>query len=192
MPDRWPPDPGMPGCINAVIGLSNEIGFPNVSMCKIAIRAGISSSTLYVYFENKEDMFRKVYTEVKIRMEQECARDISSWETIEQSVKQICKNALQYIQNYTDEFLFIEQSCNSPFVTREMLDEIDRHSREIVEIFERGIAEGILKQTSPIQLISFCYYPIQQIFKECQKPNSMLPDTDFNLVFQMCWDAIRR
>lgn len=112
--------------------------------------------------------------------------------TIEQSVKQICKNALQYIQNYTDEFLFIEQSCNSPFVTREMLDEIDRHSREIVEIFERGIAEGILKQTSPILLISFCYYPIQQIFKECQKPNSMLPDTDFNLVFQMCWDAIRR
>ena len=91
---------------------------------------------------------------------------------------------MRYIQEYTDEFLFIEQSCNSPFATEEVLNEIEQHSKEIVGIFERGIKEGVLKQTSPILLISFCYYPIQQIFKEYRKPNSMLPDTDFNMVFQ--------
>ena len=42
----------------AVISLSNEIGFSNVSMSKIAKRAGVSSSTLYVYYENKDDMFK--------------------------------------------------------------------------------------------------------------------------------------
>ena len=47
----------------AVISLSNEIGFSNVSMSKIAKRAGVSSSTLYVYYENKDDMFNKVYAE---------------------------------------------------------------------------------------------------------------------------------
>ena len=48
----------------AVISLSNEIGFSNVSMSKIAKRAGVSSSTLYVYYENKDDMFSKVYADV--------------------------------------------------------------------------------------------------------------------------------
>ena len=66
----------------AVIRLINEVGFANISMSKIAKTTGISAATLYVYYENKEDMFRKVYTEVKIRMEQECARDISSWEPL--------------------------------------------------------------------------------------------------------------
>lgn len=175
----------------AVISLSNEIGFSNVSMSKIAKRAGVSSSTLYVYYENKDDMFSKVYADVKIQMHKECAKGIEMNETVENSVKKICKNVLRYIQEYTDEFLFIEQSCNSPFATEEVLNEIEQHSKEIVGIFERGIKEGVLKQTSPILLISFCYYPIQQIFKEYRKPNSMLPDTDFNMVFQMCWDAIK-
>ena len=49
----------------AVIGLINEIGFANISMSKIAKSTGISAATLYVYYENKEDMFRKVYMEIK-------------------------------------------------------------------------------------------------------------------------------
>ena len=135
---------------------------------------------------------KKVYADVKIQMHKECAKGLEMNETVENSVKKICKNVLRYIQEYTEEFLFIEQSCNSPFATEEVLNEIEQHSKEIVGIFERGIKEGVLKQTSPILLISFCYYPIQQIFKEYRKPNSMLPDTDFNMVFQMCWDAIKR
>ena len=44
----------------AIIGLINEIGFANISMSKIAKATGLSAATLYVYYENKEDMFRKV------------------------------------------------------------------------------------------------------------------------------------
>ncbi|MDR1409712.1 MAG: TetR/AcrR family transcriptional regulator [Oscillospiraceae bacterium] len=39
----------------ATINLLNEIGFANISMSKIGKAAGVSSSTIYVYFENKED-----------------------------------------------------------------------------------------------------------------------------------------
>lgn len=72
------------------------------------------------------------------------------------------------------------------------MEEIERYSQEIVEVFQRGIEQGILKQTSPMLLIGFCFYPIQQIFKEWRKEKSMLPGIDFDLVFQMCWDAIKR
>ena len=33
-----------------------EIGFANISMSKIAKATGLSAATLYVYYENKEDM----------------------------------------------------------------------------------------------------------------------------------------
>lgn len=176
----------------ALINLTNEIGLANISMSKIAKATGISASTLYVYYESKEDMFRKIYLDVKRQMIAECSRDIHLEETLEQSVRKICKNLLRYMQEYTDEFLFIEQACNSPLTTNEMIQTLEQYNKTAIAIFQRGIDEGVLKRTSPALLISFCYYPIQQIFKEGRKDKSMLPSVDFDLVFQMCWDAIKR
>lgn len=175
-----------------IIRLINEIGFANISMSKIAKATGVSVATLYVYYENKEDMFRNVYMDVKKQMIEECNRGISADESVEQAVRTICKNLLRYMQQYTAEFLFIEQACNSPLATKEMMEEIERLNKGTMDIFQRGIQEGILKHTSPALLISFCFYPIQQIFKECRKEKSMLPDIDFDMVFQICWDAIKR
>ena len=176
----------------AIIGLINEIGFANISMSKIAKATGLSAATLYVYYENKEDMFRKVYMDVKKQMIEECGRNIYPQENVQEAVRKLCENLLRYMRDYTDEFLFIEQACNSPIATDEMIEELEQYNQDIITIFQRGVQEGILKQTSPALLISFCYYPIQQIFKEWRKEKSMLPDVDFEVVFQMCWDAIKR
>ena len=178
--------------IDATVQLSNEIGFSNISMSKIAKRADVSAATLYVYYKNKEDMFRKVYMDVKKQMIRECSQGIRQEESVEQSVRKICSNLLRYMQGHTEEFLFIEQMCNSPMATDEMIAEIEQLSKATNEVFQRGIQEGILKQSTPALLISFCYYPIQQIFKEWRKEKSMLKDVDFDLIFQMCWDAIKR
>lgn len=176
----------------AIIGLINEIGFANISMSKIAKATGLSAATLYVYYENKEDMFRKVYLDVKKQMIEECSKNICLQENVQEAVRKLCKNLLRYMKEYTDKFLFIEQACNSPMATDEMIEELEQYNQNTIKIFQRGVQEGILKQTSPALLISFCYYPIQQIFKEWRKEKSMLPDVDFEVVFQMCWDAIKR
>lgn len=176
----------------AIIDLINEIGFANISMSKIAKATGLSAATLYVYYENKEDMFRKVYLDVKKQMIEECSKNICLQENVQEAVRKLCKNLLRYMKEYTDEFLFIEQACNSPMATDEMIEELEQYNQNTIKIFQCGVQEGILKQTSPALLISFCYYPIQQIFKEWRKEKSMLPDVDFEVVFQMCWDAIKR
>ena len=137
-------------------------------------------------------MFRKVYMDVKKHMTEKCNRDIDPEGSVEEAVRKLCGNLLDYMQEYTDEFLFIEQACNSPMTTDEMLETLEQYNKDTVRIFQRGIEEGILKPASPALLISFCYYPIQQIFKEWRKDRSMLPDVDFDMVFQMCWDAVKR
>lgn len=176
----------------AVIGLINEIGFANISMSKIAKSTGISAATLYVYYENKEDMFRKVYMEIKKEMTEVCSKNVCRQASVQDAVRKLCGNLLCYMQEHTEEFLFLEQACNSPMATDEMIEELEQYNQDISRVFQRGVQEGILKQASPALLISFCYYPIQQIFKEWRKEKSMLPDVDFELVFQMCWDAIKR
>lgn len=176
----------------AIIGLANTIGFENISMSKIAKATGLSVATLYVYYENKEDMLQNVYLDVKKQMIEACNQNIDPQAQIEEGVRKLCNNLLRYMQNDTDAFLFIEQACNSPIVTAAMIEQLEQYNQNIFTIFQRGVQEGLLKQASPGLLISFCYYPIQQIFKEWQKEKSMLPDVDFDLVFQMCLDAIKR
>lgn len=77
---------------NAIVRLINEIGFANISMSKIAKSTGISPATLYVYYENKEDMFRKVYMDVKKQMTEKCSKDIASEESVEKAVRKLCEN----------------------------------------------------------------------------------------------------
>ena len=101
----------------AIIELINEIGFANISMSKIAKATGLSAATLYVYYENKEDMFRKVYLDVKKQMIEECSKNIYPQDNVQEAVRKLCKNLLRYMKEYTDEFLFIEYKNSFSFVT---------------------------------------------------------------------------
>ena len=50
---------------NATVKLVNEIGFVASSVSKIAKEANISPATIYVYYENKEDLLVSTYVNIK-------------------------------------------------------------------------------------------------------------------------------
>lgn len=90
-------------------------------------------------------MFRKVYLDVKKQMIEECSKNICPQENVQEAVRKLCKNLLRYMKEYTDEFLFIEQACNSPMATDEMIEELEQYNKNTIKIFQRGVQEGILK-----------------------------------------------
>ena len=51
--------------IEATIKLVNNNGFHATPMSKIAKMANVSPATIYLYFENKQDLVNKTYIEVK-------------------------------------------------------------------------------------------------------------------------------
>ena len=51
--------------LNATLTLVNNHGFHNTPMSKIAKLAGVAPATIYLYFENKQDLVNKLYLEVK-------------------------------------------------------------------------------------------------------------------------------
>lgn len=175
----------------ATIKLINEIGFSNISMAKIAKVAGVSPSTLYIYYENKEDMFRKVYIDAKSQMFSACNKGIERDESVELSIKKMCRNLLKFMKEREQYFLFVEQSSNSPLISAEINKDIMGLTQELLKVFERGIEQGIFKDISPMLLIAFCISPITQIYKACCK-QMCLEDIDYEVVFQMCLDAIKK
>lgn len=51
--------------IKATIELVNNNGFHAAPMSKIAKMANVSPATIYLYFENKQDLVNQTYIEVK-------------------------------------------------------------------------------------------------------------------------------
>lgn len=178
--------------VQTTVSLINKIGFANISMSKIAKSAGVSSSTLYTYFESKEDMLVKVYTKIKMQMLIAGQKDIDPKDPIQVSVWKFCENIVSFMQEHPDYFLFLEQSNNAPVISDAAMDEIHMVNSKLYAIFIDGIKQGLLKDAAPEILVGFCFYPITQIYKDSCQFHSDTVNIDFDLIFQMCWDAIKK
>lgn len=178
--------------LSATIKMINEVGFANVSMSKIAKAAGVSASTIYIYYENKEDMFRKIYVDVKKQMLSASMIGVNDTEPVKQSIRKFCENVLDFVKMNKDYSLFLGQSSDSPLILAIFDQEIMEYVVKAFAPFERGIKAGILKDVSPALLSSFCVHPITQIYKDNCYQRGGTEEVDYEQVFEMCWDAIKK
>jgi len=175
----------------ATISLLNEIGFYQISMSKIAKRAGVSVATIYVYFEDKDDMIRKLYLDVKNKFSAFSIQDLDEKKSVQQNIEHIMRRALDFIVKHKDHFLFLEQFSNSPLVQNLNVENSVKALGVFVSIIERGKKEGVLKQIDSVLLIIFCHYPVTELAKSYFKGVIELTDTIIQSAIDMSWEAIR-
>ncbi len=173
----------------ATIELLNEIGFANISMSKIGKRAGVSSSTIYVYFENKEDMLKKVYLDVKEKKGALISRGIREDMPARAAVELFVRNEIAFVLENEPYFLFMEQFANSPLVNN--LNDANPFFQTIVTVFENGIKNGELKQMSLDLLMNYLAHSVVQVAKSYVKRNIPLTREDIQKIVQISWDAVK-
>lgn len=174
----------------ATIELLNEIGFANISMSKIAKRAGVSSSTIYVYFENKEDMLKKVYFEVKKKLISAMSGGIQEDTPIRLAVELLVRNVLNFVPENKQYFLFLEQFSNSPLVGN--LDDINLLFQPLNNVFEKGIRQGELKPIDVDLLMNYLIHSVVQLAKMYLKREIQLTEADIQKIIQISWDAVKK
>lgn len=176
----------------ATIELLNQIGFSDISMSKIAKHASVSVATIYVYFDNKDDVFRKVYLHVKEKMSRQMTRHLDASMSICDAHRQIMTDLLDFIRNNRNEFLFMEQFTASPMLDRLLLQESSELAIHTLHDFiDRGKRENLLKQYDNTLLLSYCYFPIARLATAEIRHRIEITERDLDAVIQMSWDAIR-
>lgn len=175
----------------ATISLLNEIGFYQISMSKIAKRAGVSAATIYVYFEDKDDMIRKLYLDVKNKFCSAVVQNLDVKRSIQQNFEYLMRRTMDYIIENKEYFLFLEQFSNSPLVRNLCVEDKVEAIKIFSMLMERGKKEGILKQVDDILLMNFCYYPVAQIAKTYFEGSIELTEDVVQSVIDMSWDALR-
>lgn len=175
----------------ATIELLNEIGFSDISMSKIAKRANVSSATIYVYFENKEDMLAKLYLSVKEKLGRQMLSGLVPGMDTREFCERLMRNTLGFIMDNKDYFLFLDQFSTSPLIDKLCLEALDTMFAPLHEFAEEGKRRGELKPLNNSFLLAYCYFPVTLLAKAHFKGQLAASEENVMQMLRMSWDAVR-
>ena len=169
--------------------LVNNNGFHATPMSKIAKMAGVSPGTIYLYFENKQDLVNQVYIEVKRSFTRFAFKDYKESTSVEGDFEKIWKNIAEFKLKEVEEALFLSQCDNTPMIDEPSRKEGLKHLSPLLELWKRGQKEGLIKQVSPYLLYAFSIYPISFLLQ--QRERFEIKPENINEAYEMAWNSIK-
>ncbi|MBS9338163.1 TetR/AcrR family transcriptional regulator [Fructobacillus sp. M2-14] len=107
----------------SVIEATNEIGVVSLTTAKIAKEANVSPATLYLRYENKEDLISRIYEEVKADLHDGLNDVIDEEMPLTEQIRQMIKYSIKRTKQFPKETNFIRQVMSNPA----LLDEHAQH-----------------------------------------------------------------
>lgn len=178
--------------IKATIKLVNNNGFHAAPMAKIAKMAEVSPGTIYLYFQNKQDLINKVYIEVKTAFTAFAFKNYDAEAPVKESFEKIWKRLAAFKLKEVDEAMFLSQCDNTPMVDESSRQQGLKHLAPLLKLWERGQKEGIIKKVSPYILYAFTIYPISFLMNMQQRNLYSVTPKDIRESFEMVWNSIKK
>ena len=145
--------------VDASINLTNELGLDGISISKIAKKAKVSPATIYIYFENKEDLFTKLYIDIRTKMSQGALEGLEQEMTTEEAFKSIWYHSFTFNLRHPEYLAYREQFERTTMVRNIRAEDFELF-QTVDELLKRGIKEKIIKDCPLPILTSFAYFPI--------------------------------
>ena len=177
--------------VKATICLVNNNGFHATPMSKIAKMANVSPATIYLYFKNKQDLANQVYMEVKAEFSDFAFKDYDKEMSVEEGFQKIWMNIATFKLREVDHALFLSQCDNTPMIDDESRQQSLKHLEPLVELWERGKKEGILKPLSPYVLYAFTIYPITFLMNIENGGLCKVDQEALEKAYSAAWDSIK-
>lgn len=177
--------------IEATTKVVNEIGLASSSVSKIAKEARVSPATIYIYYENKEDLLVSTYTQIRLELAEALMKGFDESLPVRDIVKRLWFNGFQYAGRNRERFDCKEQFSRSPYIDMVDESEIDEILKPMINVFVRGVEEKILKDVDLTLLWAFMYEMMTSL-SDTKHWGGFKPTLEnIEMAFDMAWDAIK-
>ena len=176
--------------LNATLTLVNNHGFHNAPMSKIAQLAGVAPATIYLYFENKQDLVHQLYLDVKEDFSKNAFEGYHEDLSVKEGFKIIWFNIAGYKLSQIKQANFLSQCDNSPMIEEKIRVEGLKNLQPLLELWERGKKEGIIKPLSAYVLYAFTINPLSFLLEMQERGIYTLTEQEKSDTFDAAWDSI--
>ncbi|WP_299779655.1 TetR/AcrR family transcriptional regulator [uncultured Formosa sp.] len=178
--------------VKATINLVNNQGFHAAPMSKIAKMANVSPATIYLYFENKQDMINQVYKEVKAEYVAFAFETFKDDLSVEDGFELVWRRMAKYKLDDIEKGFFLSQCENTPMIDVESRQEGVKNLAPLLDLWDRGIAQDIIKPLSHHLLYAFSIYPLAFLLNAHKRGDFKITNTHLNDAYQAAWASIKK
>ena len=175
--------------VKSSIQLINTVGFDGISISKIAKKAKVSPATIYIYFKNKEDLFTKIYIDIRREMSRGALEGLEERMTIEETFKSIWQHAFSFNLKHPEYLAYREQ-----FERTTMMRDIKAEDFELFQavdsLLKRGINEKTIRDLPLPILTAFSYVPIITLLNFHYAGIVKMDENNIEKACEIAWNAI--
>ncbi|MEO9571921.1 MAG: TetR/AcrR family transcriptional regulator [Polaribacter sp.] len=177
--------------IKATIDLVNNNGFHATAMSKIAKMANVSPATIYLYFENKQDLINQTYLEVKSKYTNFVFETYQENSSIKRGFEIIWRRIATFNRNECEYSFFLNQCNNTPMIDEPSRKEGIKHLQPLLDLWTRGKNEGVIKPYTDYLLYAFSINPISFLMMAQKQDEFNLTQEHIDAAFLAAWDSIK-
>ncbi|WKD86674.1 HTH-type transcriptional repressor Bm3R1 [Polaribacter huanghezhanensis] len=177
--------------IKATIELVNNNGFHATPMSKIAKMANVSPATIYLYFENKQDLVNKTYIDVKAAYTDYAFATYTENMSVTEGFEMIWKRIADFKLKECENAMFLAQCDNTPMIDEHSRQEGIKHLQPLLDLWARGKKEGIIKPISDYLLYAYAINPLSFLMMSEKRGAFKLDSTHLEKAYQAAWSSIK-
>ena len=170
----------------AMIDLILKEGITGASVSKIAAKANVSPATIYVYYENKEDMLAEVFGECTHRSYAYISDCLNEHMSGKSFIESLIRAAYRFALENKEVYSFVEQCSSCP-----TLSESVAHSDYSVKVFDMIHAyqkKGVIKNYSDPNVAAVLFAPVR--FLSMNRSSFSDPEGQLSELIKMMQDLL--
>jgi AcrR family transcriptional regulator len=173
----------------AVVHIATTKGMGAATMADIAKRAKVSAGTLYLHFENKEDMLQKTYLAIKTDFHANLMQAASAG-TSTAILRGMWMQLFDFLQTRPLDFLFLEYAGAAQILTPDQRAQTAPLQAEVDALIQAAIDDGTLRQMPLGVAINLLIGPAMLLARRAAMAAAPATQTEIDLTFSAIWAAI--
>jgi AcrR family transcriptional regulator len=177
--------------VKATIQLVNSNGFHETAISKIAKMAKVSPATIYLYFENKQDLVNQTYLEVKSTYTAFVFKTYTDHSDVKSGFELIWKRIADFNVSESEFSFFLNQCNHTPIIDASSRMEGIKHMQPLIDLWTRGQNEGLIKPYSDYMLYAYTINPLSFLINAQRHYDFSLGEKEMEDAFQAAWNSIK-
>ncbi len=175
----------------ATLTLVKERGLAGITMCDISREASIATGTLYIYFKNKDELIKALFTECRTKSTFFYFEGVDGDFSFEHRMQKLFRNIISYKMKNFEVSAFLEQSYHSPYVDLIDLKKKQKALNPLFDLVKEGIQTKKIRPTEVELVVSYLFGIINEMVKKAYFSNKKITEPVVKELYGMFWNGIK-